>query len=231
MLLIRFLVLFSLTVVSCSRPSFEQKQLEHALDFAASNRGELEKVLQHYAHDSLKLEAAKFLIRNMPHCYSWQQGGNMDSVKRVRTYCDTFGQLDQNYVRKWGHYTYRDLPKIYDAHIITAGYLIDNDPLSFFLSQEKGGEVILDLGKKMMIDQLDYMPRNDDNFISPGDTYELFYHAGVEGWKSLGRRQADTTFFDWDVPDNALFWLRDLTRGHEEHIFFMQNGQQKFPTF
>lgn len=634
MLLIRFLFLFSLIGVSCSRPSFEQKQLEHALDFAASNRLELEKVLQHYAHDSLKLEAAKFLIRNMPHCYSWQQGGNMDSVKRVRTYCDTFGQLDQNYVRKWGHYTYRDLPKIYDAHIITAGYLIDNidrafenwhkrpwnhslsfedfceyllpyrigdepleewralygqeygglldsiytgndvveaanlvsrhlkepvfifcedfelphigprylfkyrygtcmdaadivtytfrsigipcaedtdsrgghvwnvirdvdgedvpvwciaidavkgsqdmggykrgkiyrpvygiqkekvnslendwkqmpslfyhpyvkdasdayypdtlrmnteiadgeycylahfhegrwwscacarssdsfieipnmeselvylpmkydgkayhpcgypvwfagkkvytftpdmerfvkvrlyrkypvygwlrgflesvvggvfessltkdfstkkvlyevsdtprvarnridlakpvqcryvrfkadagkeaelaemtlsfngkkvvpvaafgsptepgnqyvlvdhvidnDPLSFFLSQEKGGEVILDLGKKMVIDQLDYMPRNDDNFISPGDTYELFYHAGVEGWKSLGRRQADTTFFDWDVPDNALFWLRDLTRGREEHIFFMQNGQQKFPTF
>lgn len=61
MLLIRFLVLFSLTVVSCSRPSFEQKQLEHALDFAASNRGELEKVLQHYAHDSLKLEAAKLV--------------------------------------------------------------------------------------------------------------------------------------------------------------------------
>lgn len=110
-------------------------------------------------------------------------------------------------------------------------HVIDNDPLSFFLSQEKGVEVILDLGKKMVIDQLDYMPRNDDNFISPGDTYELFYHAGVEGWKSLGRRQADTTFFDWDVPDNALFWLRDLTRDREEHIFFMQNGQQKFSTF
>ena len=27
---------------------------------------------------------------------------------------------------------------------------------------------------------------------------------------------------DWIVPDNALFWLRDLTRGREEHIFFMQ---------
>ena len=33
------------------------------------------------------------------------------------------------------------------------------------------------------------------------------------------------------VPDNALFWLRDLTRGREEHIFFMQNRRQKFPTF
>ena len=35
----------------------------------------------------------------------------------------------------------------------------------------------------------------------------------------------------WIVPDNALFWLRDLTRGREEHIFFMQNRRQKFPTF
>lgn len=42
---------------------------------------------------------------------------------------------------------------------------------------------------------------------------------------------ADTTCLDWIVPDNALFWLRDLTRGREEHIFFMQNGRQKFPTF
>ena len=60
---------------------------------------------------------------------------------------------------------------------------------------------------------------------------ELFCHAGTEGWKSLGKQRADTTCLDWIVPDNALFWLRDLTRGREEHIFFMQNGRQKFPTF
>ena len=49
--------------------------------------------------------------------------------------------------------------------------------------------------------------------------------------KSLGKQRADTTCLDWIVPDNALFWLRDLTRGREEHIFFMQNRRQKFPTF
>ena len=69
---------------SCS--SLHKEQLENALSFATFNRLELEKVLKHYEHDSLKLEAAKFLIRNMPHCYSYQQGGEMDSVKRVRTY-------------------------------------------------------------------------------------------------------------------------------------------------
>lgn len=131
MFLARLLVLFSLVCISCAHSSFEQKQLKHALDFATSNRLELEILLQHYTYDSLKLEAAKFLIRNMPHCYSYQQGGEMDSVKRVRTYYSPFGQIDQTYARRWGHYTYRNLPKIYDAHIITAEYLIDNIDRAF----------------------------------------------------------------------------------------------------
>lgn len=94
MFLARLLVLFSLVCISCAHSSFEQKQLKHALNFATSNRLELEILLQHYTYDSLKLEAAKFLIRNMPHCYSYQQGGEMDSVKRVRTYYSPFGQID-----------------------------------------------------------------------------------------------------------------------------------------
>ena len=117
-----------------------------------------------------------------------------------------------------------------NMHVL-AKHVADGDPLSYYLSLDKGGEVVVDLGRVAVIDCLEYMPRNDDNFISPGDTYELFCHAGTEGWKSLGKQRADTTCLDWIVPDNALLWLRDLTRGREEHIFFMQNGRQKFPTF
>lgn len=125
------LICFVILCVSSCQPSFERKQLDSALEFASSNRAELEKVLHHYEHDSLKLEAAKFLIRNMPHCYSYPQGGDMDSVKRVRTYYSPFGQIDQTYAKQWGHYTYRNLPKIYDAHVITARHLIDNIDHSF----------------------------------------------------------------------------------------------------
>ena len=117
-----------------------------------------------------------------------------------------------------------------NMHVL-AKHVADGDPLSYYLSLDKGGEVVVDLGRVAVIDCLEYMPRNDDNFISPGDIYELFCHAGTEGWKSLGKQRADTTCLDWIVPDNALFWLRDLTRGREEHIFFMQNRRQKFPTF
>ena len=41
--------------------------LEWALRQAGKNRAELEKVLQHYESDSLKLAAATFLIRKMPY--------------------------------------------------------------------------------------------------------------------------------------------------------------------
>ena len=51
-------------LLSCGRSS-EEDLLEQALRFAGSNRPELEKVLVSYANEPLKLEAAKFLIRNI----------------------------------------------------------------------------------------------------------------------------------------------------------------------
>lgn len=41
-------------------------EIDHVMAFAKTNRPELEKVLTHYQHDSLKLKAACFLILNMP---------------------------------------------------------------------------------------------------------------------------------------------------------------------
>ena len=61
--LFRF-VLLLFVCVSCSQEY--DKALEDALSLAEENRPELEKVLRHYHGDTLKLEAAKFLIRNMP---------------------------------------------------------------------------------------------------------------------------------------------------------------------
>lgn len=46
--------------------------LEFALMQAGENRLELEKVLRHYANDSLKYKAACFLIKNMPYHYYFE---------------------------------------------------------------------------------------------------------------------------------------------------------------
>jgi hypothetical protein len=105
----------------------------------------------------------------------------------------------------------------------------DGDFLSFFWSNEKGGYVTLDLGKPENITQLVYVPRNDDNYITPGNTYELFYQNGIDGWVSLGQKIASERYLDFNnVPKNALLWLRNLSHGKEEQVFWMENGKQIF---
>lgn len=64
-----YVVLLSLLFASCKN----EPQLEKALVLAKNNRTELEKVLAFYKDDSLKLEAAKFLIKNMPGHYSYTE--------------------------------------------------------------------------------------------------------------------------------------------------------------
>ena len=51
---------------SCVSDNTVDQQTESSLQFAGNNRTELEKVLKYYKNDPQKLEAAKFLIRNMP---------------------------------------------------------------------------------------------------------------------------------------------------------------------
>jgi hypothetical protein len=115
--------------------------------------------------------------------------------------------------------------------VVSLDNVSDQDPLTYFTSEKKGGEIVLDLGNVYSIDRIDFMPRNDDNFIRKGDLYELYYHGGTEGWKRIFRDIADTTFLEVGVPSKALLWLRDLSRGKEEHIFFMKGEEQKFPVF
>ena len=51
------LLLLLLVAAACGRRD-DDPRLEEALRFAGENRAQLEQVLRHYAHDSLKLAAA-----------------------------------------------------------------------------------------------------------------------------------------------------------------------------
>lgn len=61
-------ILIAYCLSACS--SIQDKALEQALQLSGQNRGELEAVLNHYKDDSLKLQAAHYLIKNMPYHYS-----------------------------------------------------------------------------------------------------------------------------------------------------------------
>ncbi len=127
------LLLFVMSLTACSVADSGDQRLESALEFAGKNRGELEKVLNRYKDDSLKLEAAKFLIRNMPHWYGYQ-GAPLDSLQGLLAdaYKDpTIGDMSEIGGKQWRYYPFESLPKVYDAKVITADYLIDNIDRAF----------------------------------------------------------------------------------------------------
>jgi len=102
----------------------------------------------------------------------------------------------------------------------------DRDALTFYESKAAtGGWVGVDMGKPVCIDQITYLPRNDDNNVSPGQIYQLDYYDNGKN-KPIGTVTATSYSVTFrDVPTNALYILHDLTRGQEERIFTYDNGE------
>lgn len=104
----------------------------------------------------------------------------------------------------------------------------DGDPLTYYHAFESwNGWVAMQFDSPRQISKLVYLPRNDDNFIRDGELYELFYWDN--GWYSLGRQTGNKQTYSLtykNVPTNALFLLRNLTKGHEERIFTYEDGKQ-----
>ena len=135
--MIKHLIYYLFIIFSTISCSHYPDDVENVLKFAGDNRVELEKVLKHYSNDetdSLKYKAACFLIRNMRYHHSQ----NNESLNTFRHYIlDTLPthMTYRNFQKKYGelsnHYNV-----IYDAHVITADYLIRNIDFSFILWKE-----------------------------------------------------------------------------------------------
>ena len=101
--------------------------------------------------------------------------------------------------------------------------IFDGDMLTFSIQKWAG----MDFGKPVKIDRVRIAPRNADNGIKIGDTYQLFYWD--ETWVSAGTQQAEYNFLKFkNVPANALYWLKNMDHGKEEQPFFYVNGKQVF---
>jgi hypothetical protein len=96
---------------------------------------------------------------------------------------------------------------------------------SFDYKEPSGGWAGLDLGQSKTIEKIIYSPRNRDNYIRPGDTFELFYMD--KEWKSSGiiKSKSDSLLYK-NVPVNALLYLKNHSRGEQERIFTYENGKQ-----
>lgn len=113
------------------------------------------------------------------------------------------------------------------SEINTKRNLIDGDILTWYHYKTGKKGIILKIDSEENPQNLFIFPRNDDNFIVPGETYELFYFSS-DGWKSLGEKIADSFSVSFRAPDNAVLWLRNKTKGKEEQIFVSRNGKQYF---
>lgn len=103
----------------------------------------------------------------------------------------------------------------------------DDDWLTFYYSSGPRDSIVLDLQRASTIKKVLFVPRNDDNFITPGNVYELFYQSGVKGWISLGVQTATTNELVYrNIPEGALLWLRNLTRGKEERYSMWKMGSR-----
>ena len=109
---------------------------------------------------------------------------------------------------------------------VTPSKVFDADPLTYL--EINGGIdlwVGMDLGRCRRIGAIEFAPRNDDNAVSPGDRYELYYWDNR--WVKAGERQAeDYSLTFTDIPAHALLWLRDVTKGREERPFTYEDGKQ-----
>lgn len=103
----------------------------------------------------------------------------------------------------------------------------DGDPYTAFsCSKPDGGWTGLDLKKPHIIKKIVFAPRNRDDFVRKGDSYELFYCDG--DWKSAGTMVAQSDSLAYRVPKGSLLYVKNHTRGHDERIFEYRDGGQIF---
>jgi hypothetical protein len=129
-----FIIIAFLPFFSCEKKNY----LEEALIMSQENRSELEKVLNHYKCDTLKLKAARFLIENMPGHYSYSE--NSPELEGYYSEVDSVYELFKGLERDSLIVIYEAIAKKYDRNkitieadeqCITADYLINNIEQSF----------------------------------------------------------------------------------------------------
>lgn len=193
--------------------STDSKELEIALDLAEEKRSELEKVLEYYKEDPEKLEAAKFLIRNMPGCYAVDSMIEKtcspfylkyDSLSVI--YNETFpkerGVKIDSLWQAFNGNEWRQLRSSYmaDLNVINADQLIGEIELAF-----KSWKGNVYTSKCSFEDFCEYiLPYRRKNGILINNSRALFYH------RHGGRFFQDSTKSFIEDADSLLFRYQNI---------------------
>lgn len=108
-------------------------------------------------------------------------------------------------------------------------YINDNDIITYYKAPIECESAIFSFGKPTILKKIEFVPRNDDNYVWPGQEYELLFYDTDGQWVSLGRKLAADHYLTYDnVPDNALLLLRNHSKGKAEQVFIWRNNKQMF---
>lgn len=136
---------------------------------------------------------------------------NIAEIMLFKSRCDTMPLKGSVFGTSgsWDNDTTHTFEKVFDGNIFT----------SFDYIYPSGGWAAIDLKSEYNVKKIAFVPRNRDNFIHPGDEYDLYVWKDDSWWR-LGRQkaQADSVNFH-EVPSGQLYYLRNITRGHYERIF------------
>ena len=82
------------------------------------------------------------------------------------------------------------------------------------------------MGTPQVVTGIHYLPRIEDNRISQDNRYELYYWDG-DDWLVLEKKNAKQNLLRFQVPLNAVFYLRDMRNDTESNNYFMvKDGKQ-----
>lgn len=108
---------------------------------------------------------------------------------------------------------------------IPVGWLRDNNISTTFYKQFPYWIGIELTARNADVSSIQFILWNDQNRITPGHIYELFYFN--IGWKSLGQKRAVNSSLEFEkVPQNSVLLLKDYSAGTEERIFVYKDNKQ-----
>jgi hypothetical protein len=105
--------------------------------------------------------------------------------------------------------------------------VVDDNPLTYLSA--RWITVNYYFNEPVNINEFRLQSRTDDNAVASGNTYEFMYWDNI--WVSTGIREANDTLLVYEnIPTGTLYWLKNHTKGREEHVFLLdEKGNQFWP--
>jgi hypothetical protein len=105
--------------------------------------------------------------------------------------------------------------------------VIDDDPLTNISADSLS--INYYFPEPVAINEFSVQIRTDDNEVKPGNKFELMYWDSI--WVSAGEKIATDTLLVYEnIPSGTLYWLKNRTKGTQDHVFLLdEKGYQYWP--